>query len=859
MVKKCCVVKCKTNYTSEKRKKNIDVGNNSNYKQQQENQQENVEEKVPVYRFPKNQEEREKWRKVIPNANLKVTDDTVVCELHWPHDFEKISKNGKVRPKHPPSVWPKEIPDSQIPAMLPAPRKTKKSLSSERNLQRDELAKFLASDKVTYIEMKENILTQKRNFAFPVIAYLLDNTIHIQSQKFLNGVPLFLVKIFDTLRFETFHAGVKCFVSSLTKNRITDLDSWSKIDEVIRYLHFLELDHKKSLIQEELTAMGPVSVGKPIYSHQIIIRAFEYFATARCLYNLLRKDYQLPSIKTLTRITSKVSKLSESSFLNKVFDSVDNENQKLCLIIHDEVYVKKMMLYHGGRLFGKAVDDPLSLAKTVLGIMIVCLHGGPVFLSKMLPIAKLKSDFLREQIDASVQSINLYGGSVKAVICDGNRVNQSFFKSFKIVPGKPWLADNGTFLLFDYVHLLKNIRNNWLTEPMGELQFEDNGVKRIAKWSHLKKLFLLESTSLVKMSTLTEVSVSPKPIEKQKVLTCLNVFSDKTYNALLCHPGMADEDTKDTAIFIKKVLTWWKIMNVKGTGADVRHRDPLEEVIRDPSDYRLNILQEFGDMALKMAGKQGKRFKQLTKDTGKAIYHTCYGVVELCRFLLGTTHQYVILSKFSSDILEKEFGKLRQGSGGTYFITVQQILEKLVIKKTSILLSLDINPSELNFEPGHECTLCGYLLDEEGSEIFDNLPELEDSIPLETKMSLVYITGYVTRKDKELDEDLLFNQTTFYHQKYGSYTDRLDRGGLNIPSDCACQWSFFSFVIFKVVKDKVCRKSLCNLMMLVSEFYSFGMEKHHGRILANIFLKNFCKSLTPRSIKEPSLKILKLS
>ena len=105
---------------------------------------------------------------------------------------------------------------------------------------------------------------------------------------------------------------------------------------------------------------------------------------------------------------------------------------------------------------------------------------------------------------------------------------------------------------------------------MSELQFEDNGIIRIAKWAHLKKLFLLESTSLIKMSTLTEVSVSPEPIERQKVSTCLNVFSDKTYNALLCHPGMADEDTKNTAIFIKKVLTWWKIMNVKGTGAAFR-------------------------------------------------------------------------------------------------------------------------------------------------------------------------------------------------------------------------------------------------------------------------------------------------
>ena len=158
--------------------------------------------------------------------------------------------------------------------------------------------------------------------------------------------------------------------------------------------------------------MGSKVVGKPVYSCEVIIRAFEYFATSRCLYNRLRKDYQLPSIPTLTRITSKVSKLNESSFLNNVFKSVE-ENQKICIILHDEVYIKKMMLYHGGSLFGKSVDDPSSLAKTVLGIMIVCLFGGPSFLTKMLPISKLNSKFLFEQINTSIESINLSGGTVQ--------------------------------------------------------------------------------------------------------------------------------------------------------------------------------------------------------------------------------------------------------------------------------------------------------------------------------------------------------------------------------------------------------------------------------------------------------------
>ena len=36
---------------------------------------------------------------------------------------------------------------------------------------------------------------------------------------------------------------------------------------------------------------------------------------------------------------------------------------------------------------------------------------------------------------------------------------------------------------------------------------------------------------------------------------------------------------------------------------------------------------------------------------------------------------------FSADHLEKQLGKLRQGCGGTYFMTVQQIMEKWVSRK----------------------------------------------------------------------------------------------------------------------------------------------------------------------------------
>ena len=63
----------------------------------------------------------------------------------------------------------------------------------------------------------------------------------------------------------------------------------------------------------------------------------------------------------------------------------------------------------------------------------------------------------------------------------------------------------------------------------------------------------------------------------------------------------------------------------------------------------------------------------MTKDTSDALFHTMNGLVELCRYLLETTHDYVLLGDFSTDPLEKEFRKLRQGFGVAYFLTVQVI------------------------------------------------------------------------------------------------------------------------------------------------------------------------------------------
>ena len=62
---------------------------------------------------------------------------------------------------------------------------------------------------------------------------------------------------------------------------------------------------------------------------------------------------------------------------------------------------------------------------------------------------------------------------------------------------------------------------------------------------------------------------------------------------------------------------------------------------------------------------------------------------------------------------------------------------------------------------------------EAGCFVADNLPELEDNLSDEVRMSLVYISGNVSKSSVLEDED-----TSFYFQMHGSYFLFLFHGSL---------------------------------------------------------------------------------
>ena len=141
--------------------------------------------------------------------------------------------------------------------------------------------------------------------------FVIDSVQWIQSNEFIQGIPLFAVKIFRDMTYQSFHMGIQCSLPTLSRNNIYRLNTWSRIDEALRFLNQKEFNNHEKVLQQQFDAMKPVRVGHKVYSPDTLVRAIEYFSTSRCLYGKLRNDFKLPSEKTMSNLTSKVNKLSD--------------------------------------------------------------------------------------------------------------------------------------------------------------------------------------------------------------------------------------------------------------------------------------------------------------------------------------------------------------------------------------------------------------------------------------------------------------------------------------------------------------------------------------------------------------------
>ena len=128
--------------------------------------------------------------------------------------------------------------------------------------------------------------------------------------------------------------------------------------------------------------------------------------------------------------------------------------------------------------------------------------------------------------------------------------------------------------------------------------------------------------------------------------------------------------------------------------------------------------------------------------------------------------------------------------------------------------------------------------------------ELENSIPRETMLSLVYMAGYIERNNEEGDDE---DDTTFYYQKYPEYFDALNRGELKVPTDQIVQWAVFCYVFFTQLLARpcdICLNFLIKQFSIIATTHDFSVSVQKCRMFGNILMKKFAVKMTPNSSKE---------
>ena len=160
------------------------------------------------------------------------------------------------------------------------------------------------------------------------------------------------------------------------KNKVTTRKTWPTFHEIVRDLTNVDIDDKKKIFLEQDECMATTMVGKSVYLPEVMTRAFEHFATSRALYGKLTEDYQLPSIRTLSRITLKFANQDDMLFFEKLMLKIDI-CQRRSIVMIDEVYIKSALLYHGGIMFGKSANCPEKLTENIFAYMVKFLYSGP--------------------------------------------------------------------------------------------------------------------------------------------------------------------------------------------------------------------------------------------------------------------------------------------------------------------------------------------------------------------------------------------------------------------------------------------------------------------------------------------------
>ena len=163
------------------------------------------------------------------------------------------------------------------------------------------------------------------------------------------------------------------------------------------------------------------------------------------------------------------------------------------------------MRFCGAHVVGHAENNESNdLANSALVTEIICHCGGPRYIMQIIPVSHLKAPELKDILLETASTVQENGGMLISFICDNCPLNQGTYHALGGL-GRAYLPALGihVYLVYDFVHIFKNLRNNWITEPSKDLTFNVVGNEYVAKWADIVKLYEEDKQATIRLTKLT--------------------------------------------------------------------------------------------------------------------------------------------------------------------------------------------------------------------------------------------------------------------------------------------------------------------------------------------------------------------
>ena len=315
------------------------------------------------------------------------------------------------------------------------------------------------------------------------------------------------------------------------------------------------------------------------------ILALSLYKPSPKAYRLLSQICVLPKKTTLNKLLKNVSLSPGPNSI--IFEHLKKRvmkmppKHKLCILTFDEMAIAANLSYdkHNDLIKGFC-DDGNDRSATFTDHVLVFMVRG-IFKKYKQPIAysfcagSTKTANLKCQIKTILKEIMAAGLKVVATTCDQGATNMAAINALINETKQQYLRNGieytGGFFevegeiiypLFDPPHLIKGIRNNLLSK---DLQYEMDGKKRIAKWSHLVALYKRGPgyKGVRMVPKLTARHVIKPLIPKMKVKYATQIFSKTVSVAMGFTAGNIFYTLSTISIYFVKLLKYmYSILNI---------------------------------------------------------------------------------------------------------------------------------------------------------------------------------------------------------------------------------------------------------------------------------------------------------